>query len=124
MTDFETTEAKFVLHVLELHEVMQVSLDALGERPGVTARDVAFRGFDAERETICMLYAQHFMKNEGLFWNVHLVEEGRFDAHAPMMPRYRRMLDVWENHVGVRRKLRLDELEAIVSAGQDTSAAD
>ncbi len=86
-------ECKYVYDVLDLFRVLIRSYDALTDKKGLTADDVAFRGFDGNNEGKRYAFAKH-LKEQGL-WTETLT--ANLNSHSMItMSLYPKMLNKFE----------------------------
>ena len=103
-----------VSRILDMHLALYVAQQAGRVGDAIALRDIAFQGFDAVREAAYFDYAQHLIRDEGRH-SESRVGSGR--AAVPKLPRYRRMLQAWQQAHNPDR-LTDDDVARIVAAGR------
>jgi uncharacterized protein YfbU (UPF0304 family) len=91
MSEAECTE---VLEIIDLYRVLAATLDKYGDNPIVKREDVRFPGFDCGSEAKQHFFTQYFLHDLVRFKALHS-PDGQYDSHRPMLPVYRKMMQVW-----------------------------
>jgi len=92
-------ECKEVLNVLDMHRAITYSYNRIKDQTDLTVDDVRFRGYDGNNETRQFSYTNYFITDLGRFDELRFdAEYPDFNSHCPMVEKYRRMLDIWENY--------------------------
>jgi uncharacterized protein len=100
----------------EVHEILDLfrALKNSAQKAGYANREpqIKFQGFDGNDEADHYGYAVFMIEKQGL-WPEHRAES--YDTHAPMLPKYSRMIEAWKKH-GRAPELGRDQLEEITGA--------
>lgn len=110
-------EGKFVLNILDLYraidDVKRSSKDAnLSEHSFAI-----FRGFDGNNETSYMGFARFLIEKQGKYSEQkdYLRKNDNMNSHMPMIAKYRKMLDKWQEFGNVYN-LTLEQANQILDA--------
>jgi uncharacterized protein len=99
-----------VHEILELFRTLHNSSRTIGSTEASPL--IRFQGFDSDKEPDHYGYAIFVIEKQGL-WPEHRAES--YSSHAPMLPKYSRMIEAWRR-VGRTRDLGRDQLEEITRA--------
>lgn len=75
-----------------MYAILQASFKELKNKSGLTAAKVALRGFHGNHETEYLTFAQHLRENKRVICQI----PKDLDCHRPMVPTYRRTVDIYE----------------------------
>jgi uncharacterized protein YfbU (UPF0304 family) len=91
-----TSECREVENILQMFRELHFSYRALtdDERSAINERDIAFRGFDGNEETVAMAYTR-FLIDDRRLWPELASAGDHLNSHIPVLDTYRRMLPVW-----------------------------
>ncbi|HAU31004.1 MAG: hypothetical protein XD78_0899 [Desulfotomaculum sp. 46_296] len=92
--EMSAAECKEVLEIIDLYRVLAATLDKYGDNPIVKKEDVRFPGFDSGSEAKQLFFTQYFLHDLVRFKALHS-PDGQYDSREPMLPVYRKMLQVW-----------------------------
>ena len=101
-----------VINILEMFSALKYSYDFLEDKSGIDQKSIEFLGFSGNDETLYMLFAQ-FMRDEGK-WDLLKWDHGG-NSHVPLLPRYSKMIEVWDD-LGRKPHLSKDDLLKVVNA--------
>ena len=87
-------DCKEVVDILSMFSEMKYAFDTLDDKSGIEAYHVEFPGFSGNTEFRQLGYARHLCKDKNKFPRV--VRKDNLDSHAPLMPLYQSMLEVWK----------------------------
>ena len=89
---FPYSNALEIIHILNMFRDLKFSWEELGETEDID-RVLEFAGFSGNHETSELVFTRFMMNSMGEF--EELMPTNKFNSHVPMLPRYRRMLNVW-----------------------------
>jgi len=89
---FPYGNAEEVVNILKMFRDLKFSWEELGETEDID-RVLEFAGFSGNHETSELVFTRFMMNSMGEF--EELMPTNKFNSHVPMLPRYRRMLNVW-----------------------------
>jgi uncharacterized protein YfbU (UPF0304 family) len=107
-------DCRYVMNVLDMHDVLRRSFDKLDDKSGIAEHDVEFWGFSGNEESHLLCFAG-YLKETGK-WETLLKDKKELDSHLPTTWRYRPMLEKWESIGGIERRhsLTKDDIKAII----------
>jgi uncharacterized protein len=85
-------DCKEVINILEMFTFLTRTYEKLNQ-PNVVNK--LFAGFDGNYETDQMGFAHFLIEEQNKFKELKK-KNGAYDSHAPMLPKYRAMLEVWK----------------------------
>lgn len=103
----------FVLDALNVFELLQNGLK-LGFQPTRENAITKFPGFDGNKETKLLAYAQYAVEDEKRFESIERLSHD-FNSHAPMAEMYQRMIRVWEQR-GRPLQISRDLFQSLIDA--------
>lgn len=118
MSDEMSPEAcRFVLDILDLYRALD-DMKRSSKDKRVEAHSFSFfRGFDGNNETEYMGFCRFLIETQGKFseQKPYLLKNDNMNSHMPMIPKYTRMLEVW-NGTEQKWSLTVDEAIKIMDA--------
>lgn len=106
-----TDECKEVLEILEMYRGIIFSYRSLDDKSDIKETEVSFKGFDGNNETLLMTYTNYFIEDLGRYKEISELSGGYYNSHARMLPKYRRMLQIWDKYPQEKRyKMSVTEL--------------
>jgi len=88
-------ESLEVIYILDMFRTLGLAYDDLEDKSGIQRHKVQFSGFDGNNETKFMAYTRFLVERQNKFEEV--IHNKKYNSHSPMLIRYRRMLEAWEN---------------------------
>jgi uncharacterized protein YfbU (UPF0304 family) len=118
---FPAKDQKLVYEILDLHAALARSYKALEkkDKKAIDKDRLRFPGFDGATEAAHQAFAKFVIKKQGR-WS-DLDHKGDFDAQAPMLAHYGRMLSEARKLKSDRLNFTVEELKRILDAGIDPS---
>jgi hypothetical protein len=114
--EFSDKDAREVIGILGMFEVLQDSLANVGDMEGVEDYMLRFAGFDGNNESDQLGYLRFLVKQQERF--KHVVADLRdYNSHAPLLTAYRKMLERYER-LGSPRLLGAEGLKELASVWQ------
>lgn len=110
MEEMECYKGDLVWKIFQMYAVLQSSFEKLTEKSGLTAAKVAFPGFDGNYETDYMQFARHIYENKQAICKL----PKELNCHRPMVPIYRRMVNIYNETM--HRRMELDLLTTPLDA--------
>lgn len=107
-------DSQEVLNILELHRIINFSLSRDENAPEDLIQKARFKGFDGNNESQQFSYATYFVVDLGRYQE--LVKHQEFpnlNSHAPMLGRYRKMVERWKE-LGSPVNLNLEQTREIL----------
>lgn len=101
--------------VLEMYRNVQTSLRNADADESLIKR-ARFPGFDGNEESGHYSYCLHLLQDAGLWSGIETWDAYTYNSHAPMLPRYRRMLGAWRK-TNFKYPYSIDSCEAVLAAG-------
>lgn len=110
-------EGQFVIDVLQMHRTLIFSYNDLQDKKELTERDVAFVGFDGSEEGKHYAFAVYYIEDFSRFHELIENDINSYNSHSKMIPKYKRMLEVWNNTTERNNvNLTVEEIKAILEA--------
>ena len=104
-------ECKEVRDILLMHDNLQYAFDSLIDKTGIEAYQVEFHGFGGNSEWLQLGYAEHLCEANNQFPRV--VRKDDLDSHMPLLPKYKKMLELWNNMPNKNKFTREDIIRLI-----------
>jgi len=90
---------KEVLDTLDMYRALTFSARKLDGDDAKPRDELRFRGYDGNNETAQKGYTHYFIEELDRYGELtYGREHPDFNSHRPMVPTYRRMLEVWRSH--------------------------
>jgi len=115
---FPHGNAEEVVNILQMFRDLKFSWEELGETEDID-RVLEFAGFSGNHETSELVFTRFMMNSMGEF--EELMPTNKFNSHVPMLPRYRRMLNVWRVCPS-KNPLTKEDITRIKAAANDDSS--
>jgi uncharacterized protein YfbU (UPF0304 family) len=111
-------ECKEVIDILDMYRAITFSLQTQPNREELEkSLWYPFPGFDGNNETAQMAYCRYFVHRLGRFQELAVHgERTDFNSHMPMLPQYRRMLELWRSHFEKSFELSRDAIKVLLEA--------
>ncbi|HBP1342131.1 YfbU family protein [Pseudomonas aeruginosa] len=109
-------DCKEVREILDMYRKLQTSLQKADVAAELSEK-VSFPGFDGNEETLHYSYACYLLQDKGLWFGLKGWEEGTWNSHCPMLPRYRSMLKVFREAPGYPYPVEF--VERVIVAGDE-----
>jgi uncharacterized protein len=110
ITTMEQSEE--VRDILSMFEQLKYSYDDLNDKSDVDSFHIQFQGFSGNTETKHLAYTRFLIERENSFADLHRGDN--FNSHAPMLDRYRKMVQQWKKSSN-QYQLTKDDLIRITS---------
>lgn len=96
--EMEEHQGVFVLNILDLYRAIEDVKRRTKSKEILENHYSFFRGFDGNNETKYMVFARFLIHKQGKFseQNSYLGDNDNMNSHAPMVWKYRRMLEKWQ----------------------------
>lgn len=104
-------QCREVLDILGMWDALRYSYGRLEDKSGIELSRVQFPGFDGNNEPTYLGYTQHLRATRRY---EHLHRGDNFNSHAPLLPWYRLMLEVWRAG-GEKRELSKEEIVRLLA---------
>lgn len=106
---FTTDQSREIIDILDMYHHIELALGRLGSDHGLAQHFAGrFAGFDGNNELPELSYVEYLVEDLGRFEYLATRAEAGFNSHTQVLPRYRRMLSVW-NAFGLEGRYQLDE---------------
>lgn len=94
MTEDECNE---VINIISMHDRLLHSFNSLSnsDQNEIGIENIKFIGFDGNNETSYYSYTNYFIKDLNRFSQVAELNSNYFNSHMELLPKYRRMLKVF-----------------------------
>ena len=112
--EMSAAECTEVLQIIELYRVLAATLGKYGDNPIVKREDVRFPGFHGSTEAKQLYFTQYILHDLVQFKALHS-PDGQYDTREPMLPVYRKMLQVWYSFPN-RFSLTLEQVLLVLKA--------
>lgn len=113
--EFDAEDAREVICILGMFEVIQDSIRE-GSVEGVADWSLQFAGFDGNHEVDQLGYLRFLVEQQDRFR--HVIRDGRYNSHAPLLNRYREMLERYQE-LGSPMRLTEEQIRIIASGEED-----
>lgn len=110
-------ECKEVVNILDMYRAITFSAEKLKDIKNIQEHYwLQFRGFDGNNETSQMAYCRYFIKELDRFGELTYGKEyADFNSHMPSLPKYQKMLQVW-NSLDEKHDLNQETLLKVLEA--------
>jgi len=115
--EMSVEDGKFVIDALLMYRNLLDAYENLEDKGGLDKTDIKFKGFDGNEETKHYAFTNFFINDFNRFSEFSENRYGEFNTHSQMIPKYRRMLEVWEQIAEkYERSLTLEQIKKIINA--------
>jgi uncharacterized protein YfbU (UPF0304 family) len=114
LEDVSDTIYSTVNQVLDLYAALQRSAERMAEGKRL---DVTFPGFFGNDEIEYLHLAKDLLEVDPLAYPVNPKDDS-LNSHGPMIPKYDKMISVWENEFNKMPDLNGEQIAAILEAGK------
>lgn len=95
-----TAECHFVYDVLNLHVELRLGFNRISETTNLTLESIKFNGFDHLNEGAYLGYCTYILdeieKDDDRYDIIRETTHGEYDNHTNMIPRYKKMVEIWK----------------------------
>lgn len=106
-------ESLEVINILDMFSFLGYGYADLEDRSGINPVKIKFSGFDGNNETKYMAYTYFLIERQKKFENLR--NSNGYNSHTPMLSRYRRMVEAWQDSSN-KYDLSKEDLIRITSA--------
>jgi len=117
--DMPAEDCKEVLAILEMYRAIAFSYFRLNDTKQLTDSKYQFPGFDGNNEGRQYGYCSYFITELGRYQELLYGNEFYdLNSHCPMLPKYKRMLEIWDGYGSIEAKMNLsqEQIEELLEA--------
>ncbi|MFD2628718.1 YfbU family protein [Oceanobacillus kapialis] len=115
--EMDQEEGDFVIDVLSMYRGIDDSYENLQDKQNLSEREITFPGFDGNYETRYYGFTKFFIQDYSRFAEIDERCNGNFNSHRELIPKYRRMLETWNQIPSEERhSMNIEQIQELLNA--------